>query len=480
MFDPYRKWLAIAPKDQPANYYRLLGVDAFEEDLDVIDAAADKQMGFVRQYQSGEHAADAARILNELATARLCLLKPASKAAYDAKLRKELSQAEPEPESAFSDLAFSEGESEPALRRRKKSAAKSKSARGTQQLAVAGGSAAVVCILVVFLFNKRPNQTMETRSQSTTPTAHQVSSVPLKPADEPKPIVTTQTPLPSQVAKQVPPTIDTPFDAAQARKVQEAWAGYLGLDVETTNSINMKLRVIPPGRFAMRPDRRVTISKPFQIAAHETTISQFGAFVNETRYRTSAEKSEKGMVQRVDGVRPAAGKEFTWQHQDVAGGDDYPVGQLSWDDAVEFCRWLGRKEGKQYRLPTEAEWEWACRAGSVTEYYFEIEKESLDDYAWYAANSGGRSHPVGQKKPNAWGLYDMSGNIAEFCQDWFSPLEAGNFVDPTGPATGTIRTIRSYGFFNNTLKISQRGFYPPGGSMNHFGFRVVCDVEGRD
>ena len=87
MFDPYYKWLGIAPKEQPANHYRLLGVNLFENDLDVIEGAADRQMAFVRQYQSGEHAIQAAKILNELALARLCLLKPATKAAYDAKLR---------------------------------------------------------------------------------------------------------------------------------------------------------------------------------------------------------------------------------------------------------------------------------------------------------------------------------------------------------------------------------------------------------
>src|SRR5277367_5999977 len=90
MFDPYRKWLGIPPKDQPPNHYRLLSLELYEPDLDVIEGAADRQMGFVRQYQSGEHAALAAKLLNEIATARLCLLKPKSKSEYDAKLRTQL------------------------------------------------------------------------------------------------------------------------------------------------------------------------------------------------------------------------------------------------------------------------------------------------------------------------------------------------------------------------------------------------------
>lgn len=103
MFDPYHKWLGILPKDQPPNHYRLLSIELFESDLDVIESAADRQMGFLRQFQSGEHAAAAAKLLNEIATARLCLLKPKSKAEYDEKLRREttvasLAEIAPEPE----------------------------------------------------------------------------------------------------------------------------------------------------------------------------------------------------------------------------------------------------------------------------------------------------------------------------------------------------------------------------------------------
>ena len=106
MFDPYRKWLGILPKDQPPNHYRLLSLELFEADLDVIEGAADQRMGFVRQYQSGEYAADAARILNELATARLCLLKPSTKAAYDEKLRKQL--AAKDFDAGFLDLPLTD------------------------------------------------------------------------------------------------------------------------------------------------------------------------------------------------------------------------------------------------------------------------------------------------------------------------------------------------------------------------------------
>lgn len=163
MFDPYRKWLGIPPKDQPPNHYRLLGLENFEDDMDVVEGAAERQMGFVRQYQSGEHAADAARILNELATARLCLLKPATKAAYDEKLRAQFAAAEPDPSLDFADLPLAdEGhDTEPLRRKSKKKSSKSKSYNPSPQM-IAGGTGAAVCfLLLVFLLSGRRPQPVE-------------------------------------------------------------------------------------------------------------------------------------------------------------------------------------------------------------------------------------------------------------------------------------------------------------------------------
>ena len=239
------------------------------------------------------------------------------------------------------------------------------------------------------------------------------------------------------------------------------------------------MRLIPAGRFSMRPGLRVSIGKPFRMAAHEVTVGQFRAFVDETKYRTSAEVSRQGQVERIGGVKEV-GAEFTWKHPGVAGSDDHPVGQLSWDDAIAYCRWLSRKEGKSYRLPTEAEWEWACQAGSQAEYHFGDDEGELGEYAWYAANSDDHSHPVGLKKPNPWGLYDMHGNIAEFCSDWYGPPGVGEAVDPSGPAFGEFRVVRSFCFFNEAagLKMSySRGGLSPQASMNQLGFRVVCVLD---
>lgn len=202
MFDPYRKWLGISPKDQPPNHYRLLGVELFETDLDVIEGAADKQMAFVRQYQSGEHAPDAAKILNELAAARLCLLKPTTKDAYDEKLKKEL---QPQPSSPatvaapvaetvvvvtapeLSDLAHSEPASG-ILKKGKKS--------GVSPLVMIGGGSALVLgvLLVVFVMNsgktpppKEPDKVASTTTQTpkvTTPDSTRPTSNPVKIPDQ--------------------------------------------------------------------------------------------------------------------------------------------------------------------------------------------------------------------------------------------------------------------------------------------------------
>ncbi|MBS0201446.1 MAG: hypothetical protein JSS49_01005 [Planctomycetes bacterium] len=167
MFDPYRKWLGILPKDQPPNYYRLLSIELFESDLDVIEGAADRLMGFVRHYQSGEHAADAARILNELSVARLCLLKESAKAAYDEKLRKELVAANPEPEPSSVSQYFSSvdvGPEIPSRSRRKKVPPKAHSERF--RLVIGGGIAVLGCLVVaVFLMSGRGRTTAETGEQ---------------------------------------------------------------------------------------------------------------------------------------------------------------------------------------------------------------------------------------------------------------------------------------------------------------------------
>ena len=124
-----------------------------------------------------------------------------------------------------------------------------------------------------------------------------------------------------------------------------------------------------------------------------------------------------------------------------------PVETVNWDDAISYCKKLSempeeKAAGRSYRLPTDAEWEYACRAGSTTSYSFGETAESLGEYAWFGEGLEGKTHPVGLKKPNRWGLYDMHGNVFEWCQDWYADYQSDAVIDPQGPNGGSVRVYR--------------------------------------
>jgi len=161
-------------------------------------------------------------------------------------------------------------------------------------------------------------------------------------------------------------------------------------------------------------------------------------------------------------------------------GPDRPVEQVFWSDAMEFCRKLTERErsagrlpeGYEYTLPTEAQWEYACRAGTTGQYGGD---GNLDDMGWYRQNSGNTTHPVGQKQANAWGLYDMHGNVWEWCLDWYGNYPGGSVRDPTGPASGTGRVGRGGGW--GSYAIGCRSAFRSGGvsgyRFNGLGFRLA-------
>jgi len=159
-------------------------------------------------------------------------------------------------------------------------------------------------------------------------------------------------------------------------------------------------------------------------------------------------------------------------------GDDCPVERVSWNDVQEYIRLLNLKTAKRYRLPTEAEWEYAARSGGKKEKWAGTSIESeLGDYAWYARNSVGSTHPVGQKKPNGLGLYDMTGNVSEFVQDWY---HNGYYNDsprnkPTGPSFGSNRVIRGGSWYNYPKVIQSAYRYKdlPHSRDFYYGFRLV-------
>jgi formylglycine-generating enzyme required for sulfatase activity len=285
----------------------------------------------------------------------------------------------------------------------------------------------------------------------------------------------------------------------------------------------MKMVLIPAGKFLMGspdeevddttaktpkhnlnegPQHWVAIRKPLYVSACEVTVGQFKKFVQKTRYRTDAESNPK-LVWRwaeFDDMGNFFGnfkrdELCNWlnpRFDKIEQTDEHPVTCISWNDAIEFCRWLTHKEGKVYRLPTEAEWEYACRAGTTTPFAY---GKSLS--SWQANFDG--AYPYGEttKRPylmatkqvasfkaNDFGLYDMHGNVAEWCHDWyqadyysFSPEK-----DPQGPGMGMMRVVRG-GFWPHVggrCRSAWRWPYPPEESNNTIGFRVVCVAETKN
>jgi formylglycine-generating enzyme required for sulfatase activity len=159
-------------------------------------------------------------------------------------------------------------------------------------------------------------------------------------------------------------------------------------------------------------------------------------------------------------------------------GDNLPVNRVNWQDAQEFLQKLNELFGESgYRLPTEAEWEYACRAGTTTATYFgdEVTEEQMADHAWYRGNSEGELHPVGQLQANAWGLFDLYGNVWEWCSDWYGPYTADAVTDPRGPETGEEKVFRGASWMGRFeyLRSADRAKFKPENRQHTGGFRIA-------
>ena len=156
-------------------------------------------------------------------------------------------------------------------------------------------------------------------------------------------------------------------------------------------------------------------------------------------------------------------------------GDNLPIEWVSRNEANEFCENLSVKTGRTYSLPTEAQWEYACRAGSQTIFCFGDSEKDMKHYAWYVENSDKKTHPVGQKRPNKWGLFDMHGNVWEWCSDWYREYEGEEVRNPTGPKKGRFMVLRGGSWCNhpNDCRSACRYYNFPHYRSISIGFRVV-------
>ena len=226
-----------------------------------------------------------------------------------------------------------------------------------------------------------------------------------------------------------------------------------------TNSIGLEFVLIPAGTFVMgsppddesafdweKPAHQVTISRPFYMSRYEVTQGQW--------------------------------EKLMGNNHSCFKGRNNPVEQVSWEEAQVFIRKLNRKEGtSKYRLPTEAEWEYAARAGSQTRYHFGDNKENLREYDWYVDNSEEKAHPVGLKKPNAWGLHDMAGNVWEWVEDCYERdyYSRSPGIDPPGPENGNLRVFRGGSWLGipNNCRSAIRFSFAPSFRYNFLGFRLA-------
>ena len=241
---------------------------------------------------------------------------------------------------------------------------------------------------------------------------------------------------------------------------------------EITNSIGMKLVLIPKGTFMMGSPE-----------------SEQGRYENETQHEVTISKGYYFGVYEVTQAQyeKVIGKNPSHFQGAIVGNEnaDLPVENVSWDDAVEFCKKLSdlpeeKKAGRVYRLPTEAEWEYACRAGSKTAYSFDDEEGLLPEYGWFNRNSSDRTHTVGLLEPNAWGLYDMHGNVWEWCSDRHGEYPKGAVSDPTGPKVGSSRVLRGGSWFYEAAncRSANRSRSAPSDRFNYLGFRLALSPSG--
>lgn len=522
-FDPYYKWLGIPPAEQPANFYRLLSLDVFESDTEIIANAIDRQIAFLQLQKNGAHTAEADRLLKEVEQARLTLLNAQKRAVYDQQLKQDLLR-EQTPMPAARKLAGTQAPNaskapsatrEPSVAQAPKQprspnvprtgapqagkpqhAGKTKPNAGSPQSAVSQPSTPILTGAStpktprkarktdapaptqknsdqpILVFSEKsterksrfgaaasnsPREQAELRESKlrrliiswsavftflllfllTGPSQRAVNHIATKAIQSvqrtPEPILdptsgfetptqespaepeTREVPIqPNTTTEEVPIQPEPPTPSAPANP-QSRPAGERM--VRTVAGVEYAFRWCPPGTFTMGYSledwqREGEHPRPYGEFPHEVTLTK-GFWMQETEVT-------QRMWESLMGENPSA------FHK-----PERPVNQVRWDQCLDFCQRLTEHlEGFTASLPTEAQWEYAAMAGTN-----EVRPANVNDVSWNKSNSGGRCHRVRRKEPNAWGLYDMYGNIYEYCLDETAPYPLEAVTDPL-PARG--------------------------------------------
>jgi formylglycine-generating enzyme required for sulfatase activity len=331
-----------------------------------------------------------------------------------------------------------------------------------------------------------------------------------------------------RVAAETPPPARAPFDERKAKELQQVWAKYLGRKVEETiavgDGVRLEFVLIPPGHFTMgsprgeagrrddEPEHEVTITRPFYLGKCHVTRGQFQRFVRATNYVTEAEKDDLGGWGYVGGRDPLKGPKFdqetgkpsggyrtkcSWKRTGFTQTDGHPVVNVSWNDAQAFCTWLAKIGGRPLRLPTEAEWEYACRAGTQSCYHFGNDGEELARYANVADRTAKKlfptfttiaaadghvfTSPVRSFRPNGFGLFDMHGNVLQWCADWYGPYDGLGARDPLREekVSENSKVVRGGSWISPAVYCRAAGRMGFGPSVRHvmLGFRVAFRVD---
>lgn len=573
-FNAYHKWLGIPLAEQPPSYYRLLGIVPTEQNADVISASADQRMNYLNQFTRGEHAAEAQKLMDEIARASMCLLDPRQRKAYDATLRAKsqfhsaptVIVSRPQPEVAVGARDGSDH----------KPQNQDRSVLYFWVLNVALFIAVIVLTVVIVLKRGRPDNGNASDDESLAAVDDEADAVPETPvaltgpnansaerdaddnqrpetgnADQdtrssgfgnvsgnasntsggssrPTPNTRSESPLPESPSFQTPgnsdpqmeqleshqrapavvvdpipsssqpPGLTLPSDPLTVQQIQADWADFVGSSIEYENIVEMPLVLIPPGEYEMggwtgndriAQTQHVRITQPFYISRHE---------VMQIEWRRVMGDAEQPSYYSFRGEGSAAVVGI--------GTNRFPVESVSWFEAIQFCNALSQMEfleeyyefeyevetdgpvvigvkttgGAGYRLPTEAEWEFACKAGSVTAFDFGDLDAAEPDRMNSLLTGVSRTCEVESYQPNTFGIYDMHGNVWEWCYDWFdqfsSPVESA-LVDPLGPEVRTNfgRMIRggSYISEHNRCTSISRGSAEPSEARSDIGFRVV-------